>query len=214
MLANDEIGQAVREQVTPGTTSSIAVESSTINGDSDGDCKADDELQEENPFCRLCYGTKYDDSTLIEPCRCKGTVAKVHRQCLEKWLNRTGSKKCDLCLFEFKCEEKLRYGLFQSMRVWIRQQHRRRYFLHDFFLLITMNVITLSMITLLLQVIRNVLDDDHIRENLPFWHFVALCLAAAVWIMIYLATFVIFIHSQIAPWYRWWKSVKKINLIT
>lgn len=204
MLTNEDTAQT---EASLGMVNSNVVEVKCSN--------IDDELEEEiEPFCRLCYGTKYDDSTLIEPCLCKGTVAKVHRQCLEKWLNRIGSKKCDLCLYEFKCEETLRYGLFQSLRVWMRHRNRRRYLLHDFCLFLTMNIITLSMIALLLQAIHHVYTDDLIRDNLPIWYFIALLLAAVLWITIYIMTFVVFISTQILPWFRWWRSVKKISLFT
>lgn len=209
MVTSDETIQARRE--TPqGNTSSNVVETSKKNPSNNNI----DELEEDEVFCRLCYGTKYDDSSLIEPCLCKGTVAKVHRQCLEKWLNRIGSKKCELCLFEFECQEKLRYGCFQSIGIWLRVHRRRRFLMHDILLFLTMNVITLSMIALLLQAIYHVYSDEIVKEALPFWYFVALCLAALLWIIIYILTFVVFINTQIRPWYRWWRSVKKINLVT
>lgn len=47
-------------------------------------------FDDEQPSCRLCFGTDLDDSDLIEPCLCKGTMAKVHRKCLEEWLNISG----------------------------------------------------------------------------------------------------------------------------
>lgn len=159
-----------------------------------------DESKEGQLFCRLCYGTKYDDNSLIQPCLCKGTMAKVHRQCLEKWLNRVGSTKCELCQFEFECEEKLRYGVFQSIGIWIRHNGRRRYILHDFCLFLTMNVITLSMVILLLQAIHHIYSDNFIKDQLPLWYCVALCLAAALWISIYFLTFAVFFNTQIRPW--------------
>lgn len=168
---------------------------------------------DEKPFCRLCYDTKYDDSTLIEPCSCKGTMAKVHVQCLEKWLNHIRSKKCELCLFEFKTEEKLHYGLFQSIGIWTRNNRRHQCLMHDFYLFLMMNVIALSMIGLLLQVIHHVINDDYIRETLPIWYIAALCFATGLWITIYILIIGIFISSHIQPWFVWWRSVKKINLI-
>lgn len=205
MVENDEIIERVEEVLSRENTDET---SNSPDGDNDDESK-DDQL-----FCRLCYGTKYDDSTLIEPCSCKGTMAKVHRQCLEKWLNRVGSTKCELCLFEFECEEKLRYGLIQSMGIWMRHNGRRRYILHDFCLFLTMNVITLSMIILLLQAIHHIYSDNFIKDALPVWYFIALCLAAALWISIYFLTFAVFFNTQIRPWWKWWRSVKKITLHT
>lgn len=204
MVANDKI---IRTEEVSNRAN--VDETRDIRNDGDDDSSKEDQL-----FCRLCYGTKYDDSSLIEPCSCKGTMAKVHRQCLQKWLNHIGSTKCELCLFEFKCEEKLRYGLFRSISIWMRHNGRRRYILHDFSLFLTMNIITLSMIILLLQAIHHIYNDNVVKDALPVWYFVALCLAAALWIAIYFLTFAVFFNTQIRPWYKWWRSVKKITLLT
>lgn len=51
------------------------------------------------PECRICFD---NDEKLISPCKCTGTAAYVHENCLQKW--RTECKnnpdkynKCDLC---------------------------------------------------------------------------------------------------------------------
>lgn len=174
---------------------------------------SESQSDEERVFCRLCYGTKYDDGNLIEPCLCKGSVAKVHRKCLEKWLNRIGSKTCELCLFEFKCEETLRYGLCESIQVWLRQYRQHRYLLHDLCLFVTMNIITMSMIVVLLQAIYQILSNEAIRNALPMWYILALWIAAILWIAIYLLTVAVFFNTQIRPWYQWWRSTKKIKIV-
>ena len=33
----------------------------------------------------------------MRPCRCSGTMASVHRVCLERWLNLATKDKCELC---------------------------------------------------------------------------------------------------------------------
>lgn len=204
MLENEE-----QIQTQPGNSSENQpsdVVALNING-------SQSQSDDEHVFCRFCYGTKYDDDNLIEPCLCKGSVAKVHRKCLEKWLNRIGSKTCDMCLFEFQCEEKLRYGLCESIQVWLRQYRQQRYLLHDLCLFFTMNIITMSMIIVLLQAIYQVFSNESIRNALPMWYILALWLAALLWMCIYLLTILIFIKTQIRPWYQWWRSTKKIQLV-
>lgn len=171
-----------------------------------------DQSDEDQVSCRLCYGTRHDDSNLIEPCLCKGTMAKVHRKCLEKWLNRVGSTKCDLCLFEFKCAQTRRYGMCQSIGVWLRHHREQRFLMHDFCLFFVMNCITLSMIVVLLQAIYHVSSDENIRRALPMWYFLALCIATVLWIAIYCLTILVFVNTQIRPWFHWWQTTKKIQL--
>lgn len=205
MLANENEIQSERK-LSQENIQSDATESANIpNGGADFD--------EEKPFCRLCYDTKYDDSSLIKPCLCKGSMGNVHKKCLEHWLNRCGSKKCELCLFEFKTEDRLRYGLLQSIRIWTRNYRRRQYLMHDFCLFIMMNIITLTMIGLLFQAIHHAIKDEFIKENMPVWYFIALCSAAGVGVIIYFATCIMFVKTHIRPWFIWWRSVKKINLV-
>lgn len=60
-------------------------------------------LNGEEPFCRICHeGLSAGD--LLSPCECAGTLAMVHRVCLEHWLTASGTSHCELCHFEFALE--------------------------------------------------------------------------------------------------------------
>ncbi|KAK7084531.1 hypothetical protein SK128_014665 [Halocaridina rubra] len=48
------------------------------------------------PMCRICHeGDSVEE--LISPCNCTGSLALVHKTCLERWLNMTNGSKCELC---------------------------------------------------------------------------------------------------------------------
>uniref|UniRef100_A0A7S1CLB4 RING-type E3 ubiquitin transferase n=1 Tax=Bicosoecida sp. CB-2014 TaxID=1486930 RepID=A0A7S1CLB4_9STRA len=49
--------------------------------------------------CRVCRGT---EPPLFEPCRCSGSVAAVHQECLTEWLRVSGKQQCELCGERFK----------------------------------------------------------------------------------------------------------------
>ncbi|CAJ0930900.1 unnamed protein product, partial [Mesorhabditis belari] len=49
-------------------------------------------------FCRICLS---DDAPLITPCKCRGTIAHVHNDCLLEWVQVSGSTRCELCHGEF-----------------------------------------------------------------------------------------------------------------
>ena len=36
------------------------------------------------------------DTALITPCRCKGTLQLVHRNCLERWVRTADTKSCEV----------------------------------------------------------------------------------------------------------------------
>lgn len=168
----------------------------------------DNLFDDEQPSCRLCFGTALDDSDLIEPCLCKGTIAKVHRKCLEKWLNIRQSTKCDLCQFQLQCDQKLRYGLFESIGIWFRLHQHQQLLLNDLGLFFIINTILLSMIIMLLRSLFNLSTN----ESLSLWYFILLDAVLLIWIGIYSTVFFIVANTQFRPWYRWWKSKKQIQL--
>lgn len=54
--------------------------------------------------CRICLQS---DGTLIEPCACKGSVAFIHSDCLEKWIKvKKNSTFCELCKTNYKLNSK------------------------------------------------------------------------------------------------------------
>lgn len=66
-------------------------------------------------MCRICYRS---DGSMIEPCRCKGSVAKVHRHCIEAWLDyRQENKFCEICSFEYKVKKPHECGLLESINI-------------------------------------------------------------------------------------------------
>lgn len=61
-------------------------------------------------FCRICRES--DESTwdmeldscgeLIAPCLCNGTMKYVHEKCVQRWIEVSQSRKCELCQFEYE----------------------------------------------------------------------------------------------------------------
>ncbi|XP_066253400.1 E3 ubiquitin-protein ligase MARCHF3-like [Euwallacea similis] len=69
--------------------------------------------------CRICYDNEKPEE-LIAPCHCKGTVAFVHRSCLENWLGESGTSSCELCHYLFKTERTPKYSSSRSIWYWLR----------------------------------------------------------------------------------------------
>ncbi|OWR52162.1 putative membrane-associated ring finger [Danaus plexippus plexippus] len=47
-------------------------------------------------ICRICFGGASGER-LVKPCSCRGTIAAVHRSCLERWLLQAATSYCELC---------------------------------------------------------------------------------------------------------------------
>ena len=59
--------------------------------------------------CRYCFGGALGwivKEPLISPCWCSGSLAYVHRSCLEQWLTTRKQSTCDLCKYEFITKKK------------------------------------------------------------------------------------------------------------
>ncbi|XP_052741336.1 uncharacterized protein LOC112053887 isoform X2 [Bicyclus anynana] len=52
--------------------------------------------QRSDNICRICFGGESAER-LVRPCSCRGTIAAVHRGCLERWLLQAASSYCELC---------------------------------------------------------------------------------------------------------------------
>ncbi|KAM6980595.1 E3 ubiquitin-protein ligase MARCHF3 [Aplochiton taeniatus] len=82
-----------------------------------------DSLSCEEPFCRICHQGGAAGE-LLSPCECAGTMAMVHRGCLEHWLTTSNSSHCELCHHQFALEH-----LPKPFTEWLgsaSMQHQRR----------------------------------------------------------------------------------------
>ncbi|XP_005726439.1 E3 ubiquitin-protein ligase MARCH3 [Pundamilia nyererei] len=57
----------------------------------------------EEQFCRICHEGRASGE-LLSPCECSGSLASVHRSCLEQWLTASDSGHCELCHHQFVLE--------------------------------------------------------------------------------------------------------------
>uniref|UniRef100_A0A3Q4M295 E3 ubiquitin-protein ligase MARCH3-like n=1 Tax=Neolamprologus brichardi TaxID=32507 RepID=A0A3Q4M295_NEOBR len=60
-------------------------------------------LCSEDQFCRICHEGRASGE-LLSPCECSGSLASVHRSCLEQWLTASDSGHCELCHHQFVLE--------------------------------------------------------------------------------------------------------------
>lgn len=78
---------------------------------------------DEDPICRICRLTsEKSKEKLLSPCACKGTLAYIHRTCLERWLKRSGITYCELCRFTYTVKVIERYSKIYSIRKWLTDE--------------------------------------------------------------------------------------------
>ncbi|KAL8194434.1 UNVERIFIED_CONTAM: hypothetical protein K2H54_018791 [Gekko kuhli] len=88
----------------------------SVEKDSDLDCPSP--LSEKCPplspvsvsgdACRICHCEGDEESPLITPCRCTGSLHFVHQACLQQWIKSSDTRCCELCKYEFIMETKVK----------------------------------------------------------------------------------------------------------
>jgi hypothetical protein len=70
-------------------------------------CKEDEEESkiEVEEECRFCFEVGTPEDELVNPCKCRGTIGKVHRSCLRHWIFEKGCMNCEICNEPFELEE-------------------------------------------------------------------------------------------------------------
>ncbi|XP_077464383.1 E3 ubiquitin-protein ligase MARCHF2-like isoform X1 [Stigmatopora argus] len=66
------------------------------------------------PMCRICHEGGCPEA-LLSPCDCTGTLATVHKSCLELWLSSSNTNCCELCHARFSIQRTLR-----PFKQWLR----------------------------------------------------------------------------------------------
>ncbi|XP_055611794.1 E3 ubiquitin-protein ligase MARCHF2 isoform X2 [Uranotaenia lowii] len=158
--------------------------------------------------CRICQSAT---ENLISPCRCKGSLRYVHRDCLEQWLSRSGLSYCELCLHRYQTYTTLRYGCLESLCVWYRHPSNRGLLISDALIYVVLSFIcfVLTMICILVLRFQQTDRGNTLQETLASTAVVCFLLLVLI---VYLTNIVVLAKDHLIPWYRWWRSAQRIRL--
>ncbi|XP_029553280.1 uncharacterized protein LOC115152684 [Salmo trutta] len=152
--------------------------------------------------CRICHCEGDDDSPLITPCNCTGSLRFVHQACLQQWIKSSDTRCCELCKYQFIMETKLK-----PLRKWEKLQmtsSERRKIMCS----VTFHVIAITCVVWSLYVLIDRTADE-IRTGIlewPFW-------TKLVVVAIGFTGGLVFMYVQCKVYIQLWRRLKAYNRV-
>ncbi|XP_039995400.1 E3 ubiquitin-protein ligase MARCH8 isoform X1 [Xiphias gladius] len=153
-------------------------------------------------ICRICHCEGDDESPLITPCHCTGSLRFVHQACLQQWIKSSDTRCCELCKYEFIMETKLK-----PLRKWEKLQmtasERRKIMCSVTFHIIAITCVVWSLYVLIDR------TADEIKEGIlewPFW-------TKLVVVAIGFTGGLVFMYVQCKVYIHLWRRLKAYNRV-
>ncbi|KAF7710547.1 E3 ubiquitin-protein ligase MARCH8 isoform X6 [Silurus meridionalis] len=153
-------------------------------------------------ICRICHCEGDEDSPLITPCHCTGSLRFVHQACLQQWIKSSDTRCCELCKFEFIMETKLK-----PLRKWEKLQmtaSERRKIMCS----VTFHVIAITCVVWSLYVLIDRTAEE-IKQGIlewPFW-------TKLVVVAIGFTGGLVFMYVQCKVYIQLWRRLKAYNRV-
>ncbi|XP_042557319.1 E3 ubiquitin-protein ligase MARCHF1 isoform X1 [Dipodomys spectabilis] len=156
--------------------------------------------------CRICHCEGDEESPLITPCRCTGTLRFVHQSCLHQWIKSSDTRCCELCKYDFIMETKLK-----PLRKWEKLQmttsERRKIFCSVTFHVIAITCVVWSLYVLIDRTAEEIRqgNDNGVLEW-PFW-------TKLVVVAIGFTGGLVFMYVQCKVYVQLWRRLKAYNRV-
>ncbi|XP_078533139.1 E3 ubiquitin-protein ligase MARCHF1 isoform X2 [Lissotriton helveticus] len=189
---------AVVHKGTPGSAGPSDSETTRASYDA----MSDDDLE----LCRICHCEGDDESPLITPCRCTGTLCFVHQSCLHQWIKSSDTRCCELCKYDFIMETKLK-----PLRKWEKLQmstsERRKIVCSVTFHVIAITCVVWSLYVLIDRTAEEIKqgNDNGVLEW-PFW-------TKLVVVAIGFTGGLVFMYVQCKVYIQLWRRLKAYNRV-
>ncbi|XP_052007158.1 E3 ubiquitin-protein ligase MARCHF8-like isoform X2 [Xyrauchen texanus] len=153
-------------------------------------------------ICRICHCEGDDESPLITPCHCTGSLHYVHQSCLQQWIKSSDTRCCELCKYTLIMETKLK-----PLRKWEKLQmtaSERRKIMFS----VTFHVIAITCVVWSLYVLIDRTAEE-IKQGIlewPFW-------TKLVVVAIGFTGGLVFMYVQCKVYIQLWRRLKAYNRV-
>ncbi|KAK9696714.1 RING-variant domain [Popillia japonica] len=167
-------------------------------------------------FCRICHGGE-SVANLITPCRCRGSIALAHLQCLEEWLKQSANSRCELCQHHYEIIREPKYNILWSIIVFLTHPgDRLKEVLLDLLGFLIYTPTAIASTYLLMVLCDNIAMKHHLQYSRNFTsHFLAF---AAVFGMAtidftYSSWLVVMFQRHLDAWKEWYQNNCTLRLL-
>ncbi|XP_059215053.1 E3 ubiquitin-protein ligase MARCH8 isoform X1 [Centropristis striata] len=204
------------DKVTEAGTGALLAPLCFMDEDSDLDCCPSPLSEKTGPlspyslsgdWCRICHCEGDDESPLITPCHCTGSLRFVHQACLQQWIKSSDTRCCELCKYEFIMETKLK-----PLRKWEKLQmtasERRKIMCSVTFHVIAITCVVWSLYVLIDRTAEEIKQAGRIPGILewPFW-------TKLVVVAIGFTGGLVFMYVQCKVYIHLWRRLKAYNRV-
>uniref|UniRef100_G1P136 RING-type E3 ubiquitin transferase n=1 Tax=Myotis lucifugus TaxID=59463 RepID=G1P136_MYOLU len=156
--------------------------------------------------CRICHCEGDDESPLITPCHCTGSLHFVHQACLQQWIKSSDTRCCELCKYEFIMETRLK-----PLRKWEKLQmtasERRKIMCSVTFHVIAITCVVWSLYVLIDRTTEEIKQGQATGIlEWPFW-------TKLVVVAIGFTGGLLFMYVQCKVYVQLWKRLKAYNRV-
>ncbi|XP_059958868.1 E3 ubiquitin-protein ligase MARCHF8 isoform X1 [Mesoplodon densirostris] len=216
-FCSDETGDDdVFEDSTSTKPKSRVLRAPLCSVEKDSDLDGSSPLSEKGPpispvstsgdACRICHCEGDDESPLITPCHCTGSLHFVHQTCLQQWIKSSDTRCCELCKYEFIMETKLK-----PLRKWEKLQmtasERRKIMCSVTFHIIAITCVVWSLYVLIDRTAEEIKQGQATGIlEWPFW-------TKLVVVAIGFTGGLLFMYVQCKVYVQLWKRLKAYNRV-
>ncbi|XP_041123444.1 E3 ubiquitin-protein ligase MARCH8 isoform X2 [Polyodon spathula] len=156
--------------------------------------------------CRICHCEGDEESQLITPCHCTGSLRFVHQACLQQWIKSSDTRCCELCKYQFIMETKLK-PLQKWEKLQMTSSERRKIMCSVTFHVIAITCVVWSLYVLIDRTAEEIKQGQTsgILEW-PFW-------TKLVVVAIGFTGGLVFMYVQCKVYVQLWKRLKAYNRV-
>uniref|UniRef100_UPI00358F49A5 E3 ubiquitin-protein ligase MARCHF8-like n=1 Tax=Myxine glutinosa TaxID=7769 RepID=UPI00358F49A5 len=204
--ANDDQAQPLKSQVLCSDEEGTDGEENSLTCHDQHGTSVPSICPSNQDICRICHCEGDDESPLMTPCHCMGSLRFVHQACLQQWIKSSDTRSCELCKYNFLMESKLK-----TLRKWEKLQmsgsERRKIVCSVTFHIIAITCVIWSLYVLIDRTAEEIRQGQ--RTNVlewPFW-------TKLVVVAIGFTGGLVFMYVQCKVYVQLWRRLKAYNRV-